>query len=212
MTPHLCTFAQSIPPRLYLWKGSAMFLKYGSTLPYMLGSSDSVTTEFKPRFPHTDLLASSYCNTKNRKNLTLKQGHDVNEVQALTLDWLFDPCKGRSVSALLDVSPREAVNRILARLIQLEAHESQTHFKDDYRQAFITLSLAVKGNKQPFVCASYAMYGVHPDKLWKKMQDRKRAQLGIDFDLDQLEHDVALRAQSPQKSPSSVVTQKRRLA
>lgn len=204
----LCTFAQSFPAESSFRKGSVMFYRFDSTLIYMLGadisavSPDSVTRSRRPRFPHCSEVVSP----DRSKNLTLP------DVQALTLDWLFDPVKERSLVPLFEAPAREATDRILARLVQFEAHEPQAHLKDDYRQAFITVSLAAKGTPQPFVNASYSMYGVHPDKLWKKMQDRKRAQLGIDFELDQLEHDLALKAQSPQKSPSSVVTQKRKLA
>ena len=85
----------------------------------------------------------------------------------LTLDWLFDTEKDRSFSG-----------RVLARLIQAEAHEPLVYFKDDIRQAFITVTLAARGNTMPFVVASYQMYGVHPDKLWPKMTARRNWLLG----------------------------------
>jgi hypothetical protein len=89
------------------------------------------------------------------------------ESKALPLGWILDPAKG--------TSPTE---RILARLIQAETHEANPHFRDDIRQAFITVSFAAKGDTQPFVNASYRMYGLHPDKLYAAIEARKRAQLG----------------------------------
>ncbi len=69
-------------------------------------------------------------------------------------------------------------DRVLARLIQAEAHESDPWYRDDCRQAFIVLSLALKGESQPFVSASYRMYGLHPDKLYPAILARREALLG----------------------------------
>jgi len=86
---------------------------------------------------------------------------------ALPLDWILDPNKGSS-----------SADRVLARLIQAEAHESDPWYRDDCRQAFIVLSLALKGESQPFVSASYRMYGLHPDKLYPAILARREALLG----------------------------------
>lgn len=85
------------------------------------------------------------------------------------LDWLF-----RTKTGLLP-------DRVLARLIQAEAHEGNPHFKDDYRQTFIALSTSLRGELSGWdalVSASYAMYGVHPDKLHAKVLARREALLG----------------------------------
>ena len=66
----------------------------------------------------------------------------------------------------------------MARLIQLEAHEPNPHFQDDYRQTFIALSLALKGSPIPFIEASYTCYGIHPDKVWPAILARREAILG----------------------------------
>jgi hypothetical protein len=87
----------------------------------------------------------------------------------LPLDWLLRPTKDGS---LLD--------RVLGRLIQSEAHEANPHFRDDYRQTFIALSLARDGNPIPFVEASYRMYGLHPDKVYPAIMARRQALLGRD--------------------------------
>lgn len=89
------------------------------------------------------------------------------EAKALPLQWLLDPEKDKNLP-----------ERIFARLIQLEAHEPDVWLRDDYRQSFITLHLALEGNPQPFVSASYQMYGVHPDKLWAARIEKRKALLG----------------------------------
>ena len=89
------------------------------------------------------------------------------ESKALPLEWLLNPDKERS-----------QVDRILARLMQAEAHETDVWLRDDYRQAFITVSFAAKGSAIPFVEASYLMYGLHPDKLYPAILARRAALLG----------------------------------
>lgn len=91
---------------------------------------------------------------------------EVTKSHSSPLDWLFGP-KDKSFS-----------DRVMARLIQAEAHEINVHLREDYRQAFMTVTLAAKGNTMPFVVASYQMYGVHPDKVWPKIVARHNAILG----------------------------------
>ena len=90
-----------------------------------------------------------------------------SDAKALPLEWILNPSKGLSFS-----------DRVLARLVQSEAHEVDPHLRDDYRQSFITVSLASKGNTVPFVAASYQMYGLHPDKVWPAIVARRAAMLG----------------------------------
>jgi hypothetical protein len=56
------------------------------------------------------------------------------------LEWLISP--------KIKITLHE---RIMARLIQAEAHETDIWLRQDYRQAFICVSLAAKGNTEPFV-------------------------------------------------------------
>lgn len=83
------------------------------------------------------------------------------------LDWVLNPHKGDTLT-----------ERVLARLIQSEAHEVNPHLRDDYRQSFITVTLAARGNTMPFVVASYQMYGLHPDRVWPAILARREAMLG----------------------------------
>jgi hypothetical protein len=82
------------------------------------------------------------------------------------------------------ISPKTKITlheRIMARLIQAEAHETDIWLRQDYRQAFICVSLAAKGNTEPFVVASYQVYGIHPDKVWPKILWNRQARLGREF-------------------------------
>jgi hypothetical protein len=82
----------------------------------------------------------------------------------------LDPHKGSSVS-----------ERVLARLIQAEAHEPDVWLRDDYRQAFIVVTLAARGDTMPFVVASYQMYGISPNKIWAARIAKRKAQLGEEY-------------------------------
>lgn len=102
--------------------------------------------------------------------------------RSLPLDWLLSRA-ARQAQLLPEVpaGADESVatsDRILARLIQLEAHERDIWEQENYRQAFITLCLALKGDPEPFVAASYRMYGLHPEKLWPAILARRAALLG----------------------------------
>jgi hypothetical protein len=73
------------------------------------------------------------------------------------------------------------VERIMARLIQAEAHETDIWYRQDYRQAFICVSLASKGNTEPFMVSSYQVYGLHPDKVWPAILHNRQARLAKEF-------------------------------
>ena len=91
------------------------------------------------------------------------------EAKALPPDWLLAP-KSASFT-----------QRILFRLIQAEERETDVHLRDDYRQAFICLSLASRGNTEPFLVSSYQMYGKHPDLVWPAIMAKRAAKLGKEF-------------------------------
>lgn len=55
--------------------------------------------------------------------------------------------------------------RILDRLQKAELSEPDIWFRQEIRQAFICVSLAGRGEAQPFVQSSCRMYGIHPDKI-----------------------------------------------
>jgi hypothetical protein len=70
------------------------------------------------------------------------------------------------------------LGRILDRLTAAELAESNVWFRQDYRQAFICLSSARRGEAAPFIASSYRIYGTHPDLVWSKIMANRRAKLG----------------------------------
>jgi len=72
-------------------------------------------------------------------------------------------------------------DRILDRLWEAASLEADVHLRADYRQAYIVVSMASRGETQPFVQSSYTMYGTHPDQVWPKIVARRKAQLGEEF-------------------------------
>lgn len=119
-----------------------------------------------PFVPPTDCSESVTTNNAYKSLRTNELESAAPYFKSSPLDWLFGD-KNKSLS-----------DRVLARLIQAETHESDVWLRDDYRQAFMTVTLAAKGNTMPFVVASYQMYGVHPDKVWPKIVARHNAILG----------------------------------
>jgi hypothetical protein len=85
----------------------------------------------------------------------------------LPLEWILDPKKGRS-----------QVDRILAQLTLAEAKEPCPWLRDDIRIAWITTLWASQGKPQPHVAATYAVLGLHPDKVWSAILARREAVLG----------------------------------
>src|SRR5581483_8029925 len=59
--------------------------------------------------------------------------------------------------------------------------EQDVWLRQDYRQAFICISLAERGERDPFVASSYRIYGTHPDKVWPKIMRNRRVKLGKEF-------------------------------
>ena len=74
-----------------------------------------------------------------------------------------------------------ATGRILARLETAEWHESNLHYQDDYRIAWITTLRASRGESIPHVSATYAVLGLHPDKVWPAILERRKFLLGAAY-------------------------------
>lgn len=137
------------------------------------------------------------------------------ESKDLVLDWLLAP--KRKVSF---------VDRVLARLVQAEAHEPDVWERENYRQSAMVVSLARRGNTEPFTVSSYQMYGVHPDKLHAKIVARRKADLGKEYSRWYDENDnlkkeaacpnqttstVAPVAESPSNAPILIATNSKAL-
>lgn len=72
-------------------------------------------------------------------------------------------------------------DRILTRFALREARAEAIHEKEHFRQCFIVCSLASKGDPQPVVTASYVMYGCHPEQLFERIAERRKAKLGSEY-------------------------------
>jgi hypothetical protein len=93
--------------------------------------------------------------------------------------------------------------RILDRLEGAEKSEPDIHLRSDYRQAFICVSLASRGEAQPFIQSSYRIYGIHPDKVWPHIMATRRAKLGEEFS-DWFDAAGNLRPDIPKKTSAPV--------
>jgi hypothetical protein len=74
------------------------------------------------------------------------------------------------------------LRRILFHLERAEEREPNPHFQDDYRIAWITVLNAARGDPRPHVQATYAVLGLHPDKVWASIVERRKAYLGTDYE------------------------------
>ena len=70
------------------------------------------------------------------------------------------------------------VQRVLSRLERAEWHEPSPHLQADYRIAWITVLRASRGESAAHVSASYAVLGLHPEKVWPAILERRKALLG----------------------------------
>jgi hypothetical protein len=74
--------------------------------------------------------------------------------------------------------PRTITRRVLARLAEAELRELNPHLQCDVRIAWITVSFAARGDPAPDVDATYAVLGLHPQKVWPAIVARRKALLG----------------------------------
>jgi hypothetical protein len=101
------------------------------------------------------------------------------------------------------------VERVLGRLWQAELHEPNPHFQCDYRIAWLTLLYAARGYSQPFVAATYSVLGLHPDKVWPAIVERRKALLGSLFE-EFWGASVSVQTQPPKKPAQSERQKNRR--
>ena len=69
-------------------------------------------------------------------------------------------------------------NSILAYLASCEAGEYNPWVRDDLRISWITVLYASNGNPIPHIEATYRVLGLHPDKVYQAILDRREALLG----------------------------------
>lgn len=76
---------------------------------------------------------------------------------------------------------RASTDSILDYLVSAEANEPDVWLQDDYRIAWITVQRASRGERSPHVSATYAVVGLHPDKVWPAIVARRKALLGAEY-------------------------------
>jgi hypothetical protein len=164
--------------------------KEGSPMPHKKAShwlfSDSVTKEIQPVFSQAtrDTVAPT---TADSSTATVVPGPDPVEAKSLPLGWILDPEKGHGLS-----------ERVLARLLQAEAHEPEYLYRDDIRIAWLTVLHCQRGDAvecTPHVLATYEVLGCHPEQVYARIILRRVAMFNA--------HDNLLKFPSPKLSPKS---------
>jgi hypothetical protein len=95
----------------------------------------------------------------------------------LSCDIGLGPAEGAEARPLSELS-----GRVLLRLEQAERKETDPHYRDDIRIAWITVLYALRSEPQPHVRATYAVLGVHPDQVFAKIQAFRQWVLAADYD------------------------------
>jgi hypothetical protein len=79
-------------------------------------------------------------------------------------------------------APAQVTEAVLQYLESAEQQEHDAWLRDDIRIAWITTLRASRGEPFPHVSATYTVLGVHPDQVWPRIEARRRAMLGADYD------------------------------
>ena len=95
---------------------------------------------------------------------------------------------------------RSLSDRVIDRLAEAEADEPDVHFRDDYQQALRTVVLAREGSPMPFVEASYALWGLHPAKVWPRIVAQRVAMLGQPINFQAFKFARKVRNQEAQRA------------
>lgn len=95
------------------------------------------------------------------------------------------------------------VESILQYLSRAEWAEIDPWLRDDLRVAWLTVLLADRGERQPFVLASYRVLGIHPDKLQAAIDARRRSQLGRLYDQVMLDLPAKKPTRSEKRTPAT---------
>ena len=75
----------------------------------------------------------------------------------------------------------ELSGRVLLQLERAEQKETDPWYRDDLRIAWITTLYALRGEPQPHVRATYAVLGVHPDQVFRKITAFRKWVLGAEY-------------------------------
>jgi len=99
-------------------------------------------------------------------------------VTASVLSFRIEVLRCTTYAALPAERSMPLAERVLVRLEAAEQKESDLWLRDDIRIAWITVLEASRGNPQPHVDATYKVLGIHPDKVWPAILERRKALLG----------------------------------
>lgn len=105
---------------------------------------------------------------------------------------------------------RSLVERILRRIWQAELAETNPHRRDDLRIAWITVRYAAQEYAQPHVAASYAVLGLHPNKVWPAIVARRTKLLGSYYAL--FYPDLSLPPKKPARGEKGARSNEARIA
>lgn len=95
----------------------------------------------------------------------------------LPLDW-FLSIQGKSSSEI------SLVDRAVARFVEWEADARKAQniwLAEELRQAQITVILAARGHADPFTEATVRCFACHPEQLFAKITERRKAKLGSEY-------------------------------
>jgi len=111
--------------------------------------------------------------------------------------------------------PRSAAlnltSRVVLRLEQAEARETNPHFQTDYRISRLLVIFAFRGNAAPLVEASQIVLGTHPDQVFAKLTAQRQEKLGAEYP-DWYDANGNLKPEffSVKKPPQSVTAERRK--
>ena len=125
--------------------------------------------------------------TWNATCLTRPVEYSRHQDNGIPLESLFGPKVTVQRGPYMSASREEKFERLLARLIQFEAHEPNPSYRQDYRQAQIWISLAAKPSgtekteREAFIQSAYICYGLHPDNVFRQIQRDRHEKLGKEY-------------------------------
>lgn len=120
-------------------------------------------------------------------NASTVPAQTLSESKALpALEWILS-AKSRAVldraRELQDDEPDAIRERILSRMALQSAKEEHAHFYDDRQVALITVIKATRGDATPYADAVRSVLHCHPDEVFAKVTQNRKAKLGKEYRL-----------------------------
>lgn len=95
---------------------------------------------------------------------------------------LFAPTATPSLRALLLLVLMGLSEDVLEYLFWAKSAEEDAWLRDDIAIAIRTVALASEGVQHADVCATYEVLGLHPNEVWPRIVERRKAVLGSLYD------------------------------